>query len=147
MHTNIFVEKLAKEEVLLREGEGRLQALQKANGMDCQEVPPTIPVQFCTRIGSVESMCARVADRTGRPPRQVTEFGRSRRQGAETAQNSASPALNLFPLNRNTIDRTVVMGGQVPCGGPSSASVRMETLIENVDSSLRSGRHFNLLSS
>ena len=46
------------------------------------------PVQFCRRIGSVESMCARVADRTGRPPRQVAELRRSRGQGAQAAQDS-----------------------------------------------------------
>ena len=59
----------------------------------------------------------------------------------------ASPVLDLVPLNRNTVDRAVVMGGQLPGGGQSSASVRMETLIENADSSLRSGSRFNPLSS
>ena len=45
-------EKLAKEEVSLREGEGRLQALQQeeANGMDCQEVPPTVPCNFAEEL-------------------------------------------------------------------------------------------------
>ena len=41
-------EKLAQEELMLREGEVRLQALQQeeAYRMDCQEVPPTIPCNF-----------------------------------------------------------------------------------------------------
>ena len=39
------------------------------------------------------------------------------------------------------------MGGQLPGGGQTSASVRMEILIENADSSLRSGSRFNPLSS
>ena len=68
-------EKLAKEEVLLREGEGRLQALQQEGQRDGLPGGPTHrPVQFCRRIDSVESMCARVADGTGRLPRQVAEF-------------------------------------------------------------------------
>ena len=59
----------------------------------------------------------------------------------------ASPILDLVPLNRTAIDRSVVVGGQVPNGGPLSAPARMETMIGHADSSLRSGSRFNPLSS
>ena len=72
-------------------GKGRLQVLQQeeANGMDCQDIPPTIPCNFAQELVQLRTcMCARVADGTGRPLRQVAEFRRSRGQGAQAAQDS-----------------------------------------------------------
>ena len=44
-------EKLAQEEVLLRKGEIRFQALQEeTNRMECQEVPPTVPCNFAREL-------------------------------------------------------------------------------------------------
>ena len=138
-------EKLAKEEVLLREGEGRLQALQQeeANGMDCQEVPPTVPCNFAEELVQLRACVLGLQTERDDLRAKLQNSGDREDRERKQPRTLASPALDLVPLNRNTIDRTVVMGGQLPGGRQSSASVRMETLIKNADSSLRSGSRFN----
>ena len=142
-------EKLAKEEVLLREGEGRLQALQQeeANGMDCQEVPPTVPCNFAQEFAQLRACVFELQTERDNLRVKLQNSGDREDRECNQPRTLASPVLDLVQLKRNTINRTVVMGGQLPGGGPSSASVRMETLIENTDSSLRSGSGFNKLSS
>ena len=58
----------------------------------------------------------------------------------------ASSTLDLVPLNQITTDRSGLSGGQ-PGGVLSGASARMETVIDNADSCLRSGNRFSPLSS
>ena len=59
----------------------------------------------------------------------------------------ASSTLDLVPLSQITTDRSGLSGGQLPGGAVSGASARMETLIDNADSCLRSGNRFSPLSS
>ena len=142
-------EKLAKEEVLLREGEDRLQALQQeeVNGMDCQEVPPTVPCNFAEELVQLRACVLELQTERDDLRAKLQNSGDREDRERKQPRTLASPAFDVVPLNRNTIHRTVVMGGQLPGGGQSSSSVRMETLIENADSSLRSGNRFNPLSS
>ena len=58
----------------------------------------------------------------------------------------ASSILDLVLLNQIVTDRSGLNGSQ-PAGVLSGASARMETLIDNADSSLRSGNRFSPLSS
>ena len=142
-------EKLAQEELMLREGEVRLQALQQeeATRMDCQEVPPTIPCNFAQELAQLRACVAELQLERDDLRAKLQNSGDREDRERKQPRVLASPALDLVPLNRNTIDRNVAMGGQLPNGGQSSASVRMETMIENADSSLRSGSRFNPLSS
>ena len=112
-HTNIFIERARKRVSSLQEdvkkgtgscsartrevGPGRIEVARRrspfagvATGGGHQDGlpggPTHYPVQFRTRIGTVEGMCGRVTVGTGRSPCQVAEFGRSRRQRAQAAQ-------------------------------------------------------------
>ena len=76
--------------------------------------PTHRPVQFCAKI----LLSCKRNGTTSAPKNSGDREDRERKQ----PRTLASPAVNLVPLNRNTVDRTVVTGGQLPSGSQSSAS-------------------------
>ena len=88
-------EKLAKEEVLLREGEGRLQALQQeeANGMDCQEVPPTVPCNFAQELAQLRACVVELQTE------RTTSAPSCRIQAIARTGSASSPGRSLHQLS------------------------------------------------
>ena len=145
----VLDEERANEASLLTQAKQRVEWLRSelVAGMDCQEVPPTFPCNFAEELAQLRACVFELQMERDDLRAKLQNSGDREDRERKQPRTLASPALDLVPLNRNTIDRTVVMGGQLQGGGQSSASVRMETLIENADSSLRSGSRFNPLSS
>ena len=141
-------EKLAKEEALLRDGEVRLQALmhEASNLMECQDVPPTVPCNFASELAQLRACVAEL--QLERDDLRAKLQNSNNREDRERKQprTLASSTLDLVPLNQIATDRTGLNGGQ-PAGVLSGASARMETLIDNAESCLRSNNRFSPLSS
>ena len=141
-------EKSAKEVALLRDGEVRLQVFihEESNPMECQDVTPTVPCNFASELAQLRACVAELQlERDDlRPKLQNSSAGEDRER--KQPRTLASSTLELVPLNQITTDGSGLSGGQ-PGGVLSGASARMETLIDNADSCLRSGNRFSPLSS
>ena len=92
---------------MLREGEVRLQALQQeeATRMDCQEVPPTIPCNSAQELAQLRACVAELQLERDDLRAKLQNSGDREDRERKQPRVLASPALDLVPLNRNTIDR------------------------------------------
>ena len=134
---------LQSEEQGLSEGEARLAAfLQEADGMRVEEPQPTAPVDFAHELAELRA-CVQDLQREN----QDLSGGRGAEERQRKSRNLSNSALDLVPMNRAQVYRTVhAVGQSLPLmnGALSESSVRMETMIDNADASLRSNR-FNPL--
>ena len=139
--------KLQSEEQALVEGEARLAALTAESVAPREDVPPTVPANFAHELAELRA-CVQELRRENTDLR--SELQRTERSGGERdpkqAKSLSISSPDLVPLNRSGADHPGFPVGQnQPILNGADASVRMETMIDNADSILRSNR-FNPLS-
>ena len=119
--------------------------MEESNGIAAP--PPTVPADFAQELAELRA-CVQQLQRENTDLRSQLQF---EGQGCEERErkhprNLSSSTLDLAPLHRNHGRAEVCTGQSAPLfPGLSESSVRIETLIDNAEASVRSNR-FNPLS-
>ena len=138
--------KLQQEEQGLTDGEARLAILlQESAEVGPQvEVPPTVPANFAQELVELRACLSEFRRENSDLHSQLLSGRSGEERERKHPRNLASSTLDLVPLNRTPPDAGVGVGQSMPLA-TADASLRMETLIDNAEASLRSNR-FNPLS-
>ena len=139
--------KLQQEEQGLTDGEARLAILLQESaevGPRVEEVPPTVPANFAQELVELRACLSELRRENSELRSQLLSGRRGEERERKQPRNLASSTLDLVPLSRTPPDAGVGVGQSMPLV-TADASLRMETLIDNAEASLRSNR-FNPLS-
>ena len=137
--------KLQFEKQSLADGEARLAALiqeSAAAGPRVEEVPATLPANFAHELQELRA-CLSELRQENTELRAQLQSGRGEERERKHPRSLVTSSLELAPLSRAGAEHGPGVGQSVPLMG--DAALRMETLIDNAEASLRSNR-FNPLS-